>query len=65
MTKRQSWQDEYLTMIDDCEKRESRLSDWERTFVESIANQLATGKTLSKAQTEKLDDIWEKATKRG
>ena len=25
-----SWVDEYFTMLDDCEKRESLLTDWER-----------------------------------
>lgn len=28
-----SWADEYLTMLDDCEKREERLTDWERGFL--------------------------------
>ena len=25
-----TWQDEYITLLDDCERREERLSDWER-----------------------------------
>ena len=29
-----TWQDEYVTLLDDCERREERLSDWERGYVE-------------------------------
>ena len=33
---KKSWQDEYLTMIDDCEKRESRMNDWEIGFINIV-----------------------------
>jgi len=46
------------TMIEDCEARESRLSDYERSFIDSIKRQLADGRTLSKKQAEVLDDVW-------
>lgn len=29
----ETWADEYLTMIEDCEKRESRLTEWEAEAV--------------------------------
>ena len=60
-----SWADEYFTMLDDCEKRESRLTDWERGFVESLRDQLGRDRRPSAKQVETLDNIWERATKRG
>lgn len=59
------WTTEYVQLIEDCEKREERLSDWDRTFLDSIKHQLAGGRALSTKQTEKLDEIWERATARG
>jgi len=59
------WTDEYLIMLDDCEKRESRLTDWERNFVDSIRRQLSQDRRLSTKQVERLDEVWEKATARG
>ena len=59
------WANEYLQMVDDCESRESRLTDWERTFVDSIKRQLGDGKTLSLKQIETLDEIWERVTAKG
>jgi len=35
--------DEALQMVADCEARESRLSDWEAEFVDSIRRQLERG----------------------
>ena len=60
-----TWADEYLTMLDDCEKREDRLSDWERTFVDSLRRQIEDGRRPSAKQIETLDNCWERATKRG
>jgi hypothetical protein len=60
-----SWSDEYLRMIGDCETRESRLTDWERTFIDSIKAQIERGQALTPEQTETLDAIWERATARG
>ena len=54
--------DEHMTMIDDCEKRESKLSDWERSFVDSISMQLSNGGALTDKQAETLDAIWERIT---
>jgi hypothetical protein len=60
-----SWADEYLTLCDDCEARESRLSDWERGFVESIRSRLENKIPLTPKQTEMLSNVWERATARG
>lgn len=49
-------------LIEDCIARESRLSDWEKSFIDSIGNQLAAGRSLSAKQLEALEKIWEKVT---
>lgn len=54
--------DEQAQMVEDCEKRESKLSDWERGFIDSIGRQLAAGRSLTDKQAERLDAIWEKVT---
>jgi hypothetical protein len=59
------WASEYLQMIDDCEDRESRLTEWERGFVDSIRAQIERGKLLTPKQIETVDEIWERATARG
>lgn len=53
---------EHLTMIEDCENRESKLSNWEREFIASIRAQLEAGRSLTARQAETLDNIWEKVT---
>lgn len=57
--------DDTMQLIEDCEARESRLSDWDRSFIDSIKHQLAAGRALTEKQAAKLDDIWERATARG
>lgn len=59
------WADEYFTQIEDCEARESRLTEWEGGFLDSIKKQLEQGRSLTSKQIEVLDRIWEKATARG
>ena len=60
-----AWSDEYLAMLDDCEKREERLTDWERGFVDSLRRQIEEARAPSPKQIETLDAIWERATARG
>lgn len=60
-----TWADEYLTLLDDCEKREERLTDWERGFVDSLRRQIEQGRRPSVKQIESLDKAWERATARG
>lgn len=60
-----TWADEYLTMLDDCERRESRLTDWERTFVDSLRDQITRGHRPSPKQIETLDNLWERVTAKG
>lgn len=56
---------EQAQMVEDCETREERLSDWERGFIDDIGKQLAAGRDLSQKQADRLDEIWTKATERG
>ena len=62
-----TWVDEYITLCDDCEKREERLTDWERGFIDTIRNKLENDNPipLSAKQSDTLDSIWERVTKRG
>ena len=61
----EDWTSEYARMIDDCEKRQERLTEWECSFIDSVSQQLAKGRVLSQKQIETIDRIWEKATARG
>lgn len=56
---------EHLQMVEDCEARESRLTDWERDFIDSIRRRLESGRPLVGNQITTLDDIWERVTARG
>ena len=60
-----TWADEFITLLEDCEKRESRLTDWERTFVDSLRSQIEKGSRPSEKQSQTLNDLWERATARG
>mgnify|MGYP003442225593 FL=1 len=65
MQREQTWADEYTTLLDDCERRSERLSDWELGFVDSMQRQIAEGRRPTPKQIETLDTIWERATARG
>lgn len=54
--------DEHIDMVEDCEKRESKLSEWEKGFIQSIGEQLRRGSSLTDRQVETLDKIWSKVT---
>lgn len=60
-----TWADEYITLLDDCEKREERLTDWERTFVDSLRAQITEGRRPTTKQIDALDRAWERATAKG
>jgi hypothetical protein len=57
--------EEQMTMIEDCEHRESRLSAWDAQFIDSIKRQITDGRNLSPLQAEKLDEIWSRVTAKG
>lgn len=56
---------EHEQQVADCERRESRLTDWERGFIDSVSRQLAAGRRLTERQADTLSTIWEKATEEG
>ena len=56
---------EHVTMVEDCEHRESRLNEWEREFIDSMRMRIDEGKPLTPGQAEKLGEVWESATKKG
>lgn len=56
--------DEQRQMISDCEERESRLTDWQRGFIDSIS-QLPDEWELSEKQEAALERVWNNATRKG
>jgi len=54
--------DEINMMLADIEQRESKLSDWERSFVDDISTKLGRGGSLTSGQDNKLQQIWERIT---
>ena len=59
------WAAEYMQLIEDCENRESRLNDWQRTFIDSMRRQIESGRQPTPKQIEALNEVWEHATKKG
>jgi hypothetical protein len=53
--------EEHATMIIDCEKRESKLTEWEREFIDSVSRQIEN-RSLSAKQAETLERIWDRVT---
>lgn len=54
---------ENMQLIEDCEKRESKLSDWERNFLDDIKNKLVNDCcSLSMKQEDRLNEIWCRVT---
>ena len=49
---------EHIQMIDDCIKRQDKLSEWEINFIVNIEDK----ESLSDKQIEKLELIWDKVT---
>lgn len=58
------WTSEYSTLIEDCEKRESRLTDWERSFIDSLKTQIVRHRAPTQKQIEKLESVWERVTEK-
>lgn len=56
---------EHEEMVSDCEKREGRLSQWEREFIDSVGHRLGSDRSLTEGQARTLEEIWERATAAG
>ena len=55
--------DEYCQMINDCSERESKLNDWENSFISSCLETVVDkGIMASPKQREIINRIWEKVT---
>lgn len=54
--------EEFRQMLDDCETRESRLTDWERSFIDSLADR---GFPPTEKQVDTLNAIWDRVTEKG
>ena len=53
---------EWPDMIEDCQERDEKLSDWDRQFLDSIEQLLSRGGTLTDKQRDTLDALWERVT---
>lgn len=54
--------DDVAQMIEDCEARDSKMSEWEQGFISNIARQLQQGRDLTPKQVSRLETIWNKVT---
>jgi hypothetical protein len=55
-------EDELLQMIEDCENRETKMSEWEQQFIDSISIQVGRGNALTGKQVQTLERIWNRVT---
>ena len=49
-------------ILEQLESQESKLSEWERNFVQSLQEQIGKGRKLSMKQRDVLGNIWDKLT---
>ena len=54
--------DELEQMVEDCEARESKLTQWEVDFIDSIGSRLRHGRPLTEGQETTLEKIWKRIT---
>lgn len=59
------WKQEYLGTIEECEDHDSKLTTWEREFLDSLSTHLAEGREPTLKQVDKLDQIWTRVTRGG
>lgn len=50
-------------LLDDCEEHDSKLSDWERDFLDSIRGYICRSDYMTSSQIATLEQIWERATR--
>jgi hypothetical protein len=56
---------EHLEMLDDCEDRDTKMTEWELGFCESIRDRLENNVPLTVKQADTLENIWERVTDEG
>jgi hypothetical protein len=54
--------DDTMQLVNDCMARESKLTNWERDFIDSLEKQLSAGRGVTEKQYDRLSAIWEKVT---
>lgn len=59
------WSTVYIDQIEDCEKRESKMTEWELGFISSLRSQIEDGRRPTQKQIDALDKIWEYVTAKG
>jgi hypothetical protein len=52
--------EQQLDWLDECEEQESKLTEWERGFIESLRVQLGNERPLTEKQLSTLEGIWKK-----
>ena len=57
--------DDIQAMIDDCEKRESKLSAWDESFIAGVTDWFYSNGFITPDQEKTLIKIWDKVTKNG
>lgn len=57
-----SWTDEYAQMLKDCVRRQSKLTEWDRGFLDSLVHEIEDHGTPTPRQCEVLDKIWDRVT---
>lgn len=57
-----STNEEIDQMLEDCEDRISKLSEWEVNFVASLRARQEKGYSITDKQDETLEKIWNKVT---
>ncbi len=53
----------YEQLLDECEEHDSRLSDWEREFLDSLRGYVHRDDYLTGSQIATLEQIWERVTR--
>jgi hypothetical protein len=54
--------EDWQTMVEDCEKRESKLTAWEAEFIASLRGRLDAEMGLTDKQAAQLEKVWERVT---
>lgn len=56
------WTDELTTLLEDCEKREAKLTAWEHDLIVNVRDYRDAGRPMSKKQVQALNDAWDRVT---
>ena len=62
ITRRSYDAEEIAAMVNDCIERESKLTDWENTFIASCSELIDRGWMLSEKQVDIINRIWDRVT---